>query len=142
MLPQATRSMILPGTYEHCMSGHYYAVVRGDEECPVCKFIADKDHGHEIVRRVLDGIIANQAQELLTKECCTHCGGPATTDKDCYCAGSGKLSDQLKGLYSALEHFKKRSDDHIPSRMCRVCGVHSDAFQWRLSRCPFCEEPG
>ena len=29
----------LPGTYERCLSGHYYAVVRGDEECPVCKQI-------------------------------------------------------------------------------------------------------
>ncbi len=28
----------LPGTYQRCMAGgHYYAVVRGDEECPVCE---------------------------------------------------------------------------------------------------------
>jgi hypothetical protein len=28
--------MNLLGTFERCLSGHYYAVVRGDEECPVC----------------------------------------------------------------------------------------------------------
>jgi hypothetical protein len=29
--------MILPGTYVRCMSGHYYAETRGDEECPICE---------------------------------------------------------------------------------------------------------
>lgn len=31
----------LPGTYERCLSGHYYAVVRGDEECPTCEQLAE-----------------------------------------------------------------------------------------------------
>lgn len=31
----------LPGTYVRCMSGHYYAETRGDEECPICKVLAD-----------------------------------------------------------------------------------------------------
>ncbi len=30
----------LPGTYERCMCGHYYACTRGDEECPICKKVA------------------------------------------------------------------------------------------------------
>ncbi len=29
--------MQLPGTYIRCMSGHYYAATRGDEECPTCQ---------------------------------------------------------------------------------------------------------
>ncbi len=31
----------LPGTYERCLAGgHYYACVRGDEECPTCTQIS------------------------------------------------------------------------------------------------------
>lgn len=30
------KAAILPGTFVRCMSGHYYARTRGDEECPIC----------------------------------------------------------------------------------------------------------
>lgn len=35
--------MTLPGTYERCMSGHYYACTRGDEECPTCNNLSRKE---------------------------------------------------------------------------------------------------
>lgn len=34
-------NVFLPGTYARCMSGHYYAQTRGDEECPICEQLAE-----------------------------------------------------------------------------------------------------
>lgn len=35
-------SVFLPGTYHRCLAGgHYYAVVRGDEECQICEQLTE-----------------------------------------------------------------------------------------------------
>jgi hypothetical protein len=51
--------MSLPGTYEHCMGGHYYAVVRGDEECPVCARIAELEARVERLTQAGNQYISN-----------------------------------------------------------------------------------
>lgn len=35
--PSGAPASELPGTFVRCMSGHYYAATRGDEECPICE---------------------------------------------------------------------------------------------------------
>jgi hypothetical protein len=40
----ARQRLELPGTFVKCLAGgHFYACVRGDEECPICEKLAERD---------------------------------------------------------------------------------------------------
>jgi hypothetical protein len=59
----------LPGTYERCMSGHFYACVRGDEECPICDRIQKLEAENSRLKVAVEesAELVDQRTELLDK---------------------------------------------------------------------------
>jgi hypothetical protein len=92
-------SGFLPGTYERCMSGHYYPVVRGDEECSTCAQLADRDaHIAElkkVLRLMVDSAVPHPVEHptmtAAWKVARAALADPPATESDC---GKNLLEDR------------------------------------------------
>ncbi len=82
-------------------------------------------HAAEADRRLgeADRVIAELREQLAAKDAeiktwkskadyralCSDCGGPETTDNDCFCGGSGKRAEQIRGLKGCIKYWR---DEH------------------------------
>lgn len=63
----AQQSVNIPGTFSRCMSGHYYACTRGDEECPHCQILeSTRQRWQEAQARL--AVIQAKLEELTGEE--------------------------------------------------------------------------
>jgi hypothetical protein len=108
----------LPGTFVRCMSGHYYACTRGDEECPHCCALASaRQHWQEAQDRLAE------IEQLLISITGESCG--INTNIELLRAENQRLREALRKDQDRLDWIARASILQVKSML--VYAVRDDA---------------